>query len=264
VPVDGRANSLLGHEIDGSLANDLGMQIRRREFSALGHSGKIPQAIARVASYGDDRRPAQIQFNGKKPMRIWDAKDRRDLSDEEAVGQRISFKLHLNMIARVRFVAKVMLSAGYYIYGDCFRRHADHDAARRFMNVRKFPDLEMALDQCMARGNWDSFPRQNWWDVDDSANQALCKRTNGSVVIMVPLADDSLLVSVGLLGAWIGSMTIPVDVEKFPLHDEHDLGQVTAVIEGKVQRHSYRQYMTFSFPELLADLALPIADKPSP
>lgn len=260
IPVDRQANSLLGHEIDGALTKDLGIQIRRREFSALGHSGKIPQAIARVASYGDDRRPAQIQFNGKNPLKIWDAKQKRTLSEQEAVGQRLSFTLHLNMIARVRFVAKVALSAGYHVYGDCFRHHADHDAARRLMNVRKFTDLETALDQCMARGNWDTIPRQEWWDVDDSVEQALCRRTNGSSVIFVPDADARLLVTVGILGAWIGSMTIPVEVDNFPLDGDHDLGHVTAVIDGQVRRYPYRQYVALSFPEEIEGLEVPPAD----
>ncbi|WP_251879692.1 hypothetical protein [Achromobacter sp. Marseille-Q4954] len=257
IPVDRSMNTLLGRKVDGVLANELGIQIRRREFAVKGHSGKIPQPTARVASYGVDGRPAQIQFNGKNPLKVWDARERRVLGEQEAVGQSLRFQLHLNMIVRVRFVAKVLLSAGYSVYGECFRHHADHDAARRFMNVSSFSDLELALDQCMARGNWELIPKQAWWDIDDSVNQELCKRTEGATIIMVPGDDGMLLVTVGILGTWIGSMTIPVDVDELPLDGEHDLGHVTTVIRGRVQRYPYRQYVALSFPEEVDRLALP-------
>lgn len=125
IPVDRSTNNLLGRKVDGVLANELGIQIRRREFAAKGHSGKIPQPTARVASYGVDGRPAQIRFNGKDPLKVWDARERRVLDEQETVGQNLRFQLHLNMIVRVRFVAKVLLSAGYFVYGESFRHHAD-------------------------------------------------------------------------------------------------------------------------------------------
>ena len=129
--VDAGFNTRLGSELDGRLANEFLMAMRRTKYDARGHSRKEPWATIKHASYGDDARPAQVHFHREHGLRLWDARDREE---KKGVGSfRISTTLNIDL--PVRFVAKVGLAAGYFAYGDKFREHVDHHQLRQVMVI---------------------------------------------------------------------------------------------------------------------------------
>ena len=71
IPVDASANSTLGSELDGKLANEFPIALLRTRYDARGHSSKQPWATIKYASYGESERPAQARFHQKHGIRLW-------------------------------------------------------------------------------------------------------------------------------------------------------------------------------------------------
>ena len=114
--VDASFNTKLGSELDGQLANEFLIAMRRTKYDARGHSNKEPWATGKNATYGVDDRPAQVRIHRKHGIRLWDALDREEKSGKGTI--RINATLNIDL--PIRFAAKVGLAAGYYAYGKVF------------------------------------------------------------------------------------------------------------------------------------------------
>src|SRR5690606_33961517 len=70
--------------------------------------------------------PGQVEMSVRDGLRIWDAKARRELSQAEASGITLQCETKIDVDLRLKFVAKVALSAGYFAYADVFKDHVQH------------------------------------------------------------------------------------------------------------------------------------------
>ena len=131
ISVDSAVNSQVGSKLDGALANEFVFALKRTKFDTRGHSGKKPTALIRKATYGEDRRPAQVHFHSNEGLKVWDS---RDGEFKERV-PRFEISGSIDIDLPVRFAAKVALAAGYYAYGDLFRENVDHQQFRDVMNT---------------------------------------------------------------------------------------------------------------------------------
>ncbi len=240
IPVDAEFNSELGSKLDGALANEFLFALSRTQYDARGHSGKEPMALIKHVSYGEARRPAQIQFHMKHGTKV------RDARDGEFKGGVESFQIHtsLNIDLPIRFTAKVALAAAYFVYEDLFRENVDHRQLRDVMNLDP-KDLdqsksvaELGLEHLTLR--YDSYLLEEPDDLDSEILwiRTFCASVRGSVVILMP-GQGCLGVAVGVLGRYVGMVNVPADTTVFPSGIEYHWGHLIAVIDGKLKRCSW-------------------------
>ena len=242
IDVDRESNSQLGRELDGALANDFLVALRRSEYGARGHSRKDPWAISRNASHGDEARPAQVQLHRRHGLKLWDAKE-----CELTWGSgNIQFVTHLDIYLPIRFTAKVALTAGYFVYGDHFRHHVDHHQLRKIMQMNLAniyqEDVERRLDEyrytALADDYLNETPSQKHWRL--RCIREFCDGIRGSAVVLIP-EKERLLVSVGILGKYLALINVPADTEKFPNEGDFEWGHVLAVVDKKLFRCSWAE-----------------------
>ena len=242
IPVDEKFNSRLGSKIDGALANDFFVTLRRSQYDARGHSGKEPWATSKKVQYGDDNRSAQVQIHRKHGMKLWDARD-RDLVKGYGT---LQFSTLLDVYLPIRFAAKIALSAGYFVYGDRFRNHVDHHQLREVMHMdfenTDQEDIEDKLDELRYATLADDFlsetPSPRNWRL--RCVRMFCDGMKGSVVVLIP-SNNRLQVSVGILGKYLALISVPADTETFPNEGDYEWGHVLAVIDKRPIRCSWAE-----------------------
>ena len=240
IKVNKEFNSQLGSELDGELASDFFVALRRSEYDARGHSGKEPWATSKNAGYGDERCPAQVRLHRKHGLKIWDARD-QELVDGYGT---IQFNTFLDVHLPIRFAAKVALSAGYFVYGDHFRHHVDHHQVREIMRM-EFGDfnregIEDKVDESRFTALADDYlsesPSPKDWRL--RSIRKFCNGISGSVVLLIP-SKKHLLVSVGILGKYLALINVPAETETFPNEGDYEWGHVLAVVDKKLIRCSW-------------------------
>jgi len=250
VMVSSELNAKAGSEIDAALATkDLGTMIRRREFSARGHSKQQPEVRIRTATYGTDQRPAQVTLRGQDGLTVWDAKERREIPEKELSGRPIHLRFLIKPYDRIRFVAKVALAAGYAIYGDLFRVTANHNDLRALMQAGSIRSAKKVLTSSNLRGCFDLYPIEKKDVHETRLQKKMCETVEGSVVITIP-TTTGVLFTVGVLGHWVGTLNVPAVTDSYPIDEAHDLGQVTLLIAKQMEKISYRDFAKRMLEEL--------------
>lgn len=235
---DRNTNSRLGSEIDGKLGQDLVLAFALRNAGVAGHSGRESVPVwKRVDLEG---RPTQVTWSKDKVV-AWDARDRRELSEAEFVGKEMSAQLKLDLHLTTRFLAKVALGAGEFIYGEPFRRATDCAVLRALAlsdlaTARRDPVLKAAgrKIQICDRFHADSLPGR-----PGHIYRVLMEATNRSLVIAVP-HNDAIAFHVGLVGVFIGTLVCDARTDNLPIDGEHDLGHALALTPGEFERCSFR------------------------
>ena len=240
IPVDAAFNSMVGTDLDGALANDFFIALRRTEYDARGHSGKEPMATSKHASYGKDKHLAQIHLHRKKGLKVWDVRDHEIKNDAGSV----CFKTFLNVDLPIRFTAKVALAAGYYIYGDLFREHVDH---RQLRDVMRIDPAELDPNKSPAELGLNHLTLQVdhflYEEPSDPGSPILCLRkfcstVRGSVVVLAP-GSNCFRVVVGILGQYLAMVNVPANTESFPNSGNFIWGHVMAIVDKKLKRCSW-------------------------
>lgn len=239
IPVEKEFNAKVGSKIDGALANDFLTLFRRREFDARGHSNLQPMVVLRNSRLVDDKRPIQVTLRGQESPLVWDAKARCYFPENEVASHTILSQVKIDIHARMRFLAKVSLSAGYFIYRELFRNCVRHDELRALMNFDSTSTRE--IFEGFGLRVYDEFSPIEEVDAEQKELDSLfCQLINGSCVI-VGLGPMNVVFIVGVLGKWVGTLNVPAITESFPVEGEHDLGHVVILHNGKMTRISYRQ-----------------------
>lgn len=240
ISVDAITNSTIGSELDGALANDFLTALQRADYDARGHSGAVPMATVRNATYGDDSRRAQVRFH-KHGVAVWDVRDREYKKGTHV----ISVKIPVNLDLPVRFTAKVALAAGYYVYGDLFRTHVDHRQLRDVMrtdpaklDLSKGP-VELGLDHLTLRVDNYMHKAPSGYDSTLALIRLFCSSMRGSSVVLVP-SEDHLIVGVGILGRYLATVDVPARTASFPKMGNHDLGHLVAISNKRITHRSWR------------------------
>lgn len=247
VPVSKALNAEVGSAIDAALAtSDVLTMFRRREFDARGHSNKKPEVRIRNATYGADLCPAQVTLGGKDGTKVWDARKRLVVSEQELAGQNIRLAFTIKPFDRIRFVAKVALAAGYAIYGELFRTFADHAHLRGLVHAKSYDAAKGVLATSNLRGCFDLYSVEPK-DADQVLlEKAMCEAVSGSVVMSTP-TSESVIFTVGVLGQWVGSMNVPAQTDSYPNDGIHDLGHVILMVDGKTERKSLREFAKYVY-----------------
>lgn len=243
VPVDSYANTQIGSEVDAGLATDDHLiRMRRRNFDARGHSNKPVTVMARSATYGAEKRFAQVTFAGEKGIQCWDPRHKRQVPDQELINYGMTLCLVVRPFARIRFVAKVALSAGYEIYGDLFKETADHAAVRALMNAKSAEEAAQSSSEDDLRGFFEFWSGPEDDSIDTNFHRALCESVGGSLVL-TRVIDGGIIFIVGILGQWVGTLNVPANVENYPVAGMHDCGHAVLLVGKKTERISGRDFM---------------------
>lgn len=256
-------NSDVGSSIDGAMTKDFLVALDRSRFDVRGHSGHKPTAHIKRAKVGVDRRPAQLDMSVRDGLRIWDAIDRRELSPAEAAGITIECQTAIDVDLRLKFVAKVALSAGYLIYGDVFKDHVQHQELRAVMGQEKDESVEHRRDFTIRADDPLLIP-----DPEPGSQLAivrgLCNSFQGSIVMLMP-TSASLMIAVGVLGKYVGMLNVAADTKKFPNSGAYAWGHVVLLREKRMQRCSVatllKKVASLDEPDSPAKIHVPSSDE---
>jgi len=236
VPVDRKTNSSLGSSIDGALANEFFVARQRVKYDARGHSGHEPSVILKQVKDRTAQRPLQVRWG--KRLEVYDVIERRYRPEAMEIG--ISINLDLDI--RLRFLAKAFLAAGHLIYGDLFRSSVEHREARVLMRgPRRLAESELTSIQTRVFEwfNTELPPEQK---EELCVQQGICSMVKGSLLVFVP-SGKKLRVFGGILGAYLGMLSVPANTTNFPKSGDHDLGHAIVVSNGNVLRWPYRRLL---------------------
>lgn len=232
--VEEKINSQLGSEVDGKLSQDFLIALDRVREGTRGHSRKTPEYS--VKSKGKNGRPIITTFK-KGQLEIFDPIEKKYISSAGEIQLQASFNLYL----RSRFLAKVALATGYYLFGDKFVAHADCDSLRALMMCND-PKESASLQQDAWKEIrfYDTFTpikKEDQGAVD--TYKLFCKYISCSNV-MWTYSPESIIVHVGLFDKFIGCINFKADVNTFPLSDDFWAGHVLLCRENQLVRGSWR------------------------
>lgn len=244
---DWKTNSDLGSQVDGKLGRDPLLVFALRNAGVSGHSGKTAVPVWKKAEVGG--RPTQITL-GLDKITGWDARDRQTLDDATLAAGPISAELKIDLHLTRRFLAKVALGAGYFLYGDAFRTGVDCAPLRELA----LKNLEGARQSGTLRASGITICDR--FHVDSNAGgggylyRVLMEQTHRSVVIAVP-HDDAVSFHIGLVGVFIGTLTCPAVTRDWPREGDHDLGHVLLMAPGPFDRMAFRAFLAAFSREVL-------------
>lgn len=221
LPVSRSHNSKLGSEIDGAVANDFFVMMRRNRFDIRGHSGRRPVFVAKRSSDATTGAPLQVELDQyERRLGVWDPVGKQALID--GAPEILNLDIQVRTDIELRFVAKVALSAGYFAYGDLFRRNVEHEELRQIMNFsmeqmgdRKYSIRTLGDDRLIK----PTHPiLQRFRDICKSASPY-------SLIGLVP-GNNSLTTFVGILGDYLGMLNSPANTSMFPNDGDFHWGHV--------------------------------------
>lgn len=218
IPVSKDFNSRIGSEIDGALANDFLVMAKRDKHLVKGHNRTEPEYVATNASDAETGAPLRVTMGQRKGLRIWSPTEKRDLT---GLGKKVNLPFTLDMDIALRFVAKVALSAGYLVYGDLFRHKVKHDEFRTIMNHRPnevgdaIYTMEARVDHRFREPETDN----------DKILRAMCSIVAPHSFVALMPTSGTLAVAVGILGDYMGMISVPADTKTFPNEGEFRWGQ---------------------------------------
>jgi hypothetical protein len=242
IPIDGKFNSEVGSSIDGALANDFLIKLRRRAFGVLGHSRREPKVVLKRSMIEGQSTPVQVTLRGKEgPPVVWDPVQRRDLSAAETIGKEIKSQLQIQRFNRLRFAAKVALAAGYFVYEKLFRDNLQHSDLRLLMKLNDAGQIDQRLQETDMRV-WDRFTPVEAKDSGDHQMYSLfCAAVRGSCVLCIP-GPKNIGFVVGVLGQIEAVLNVSANTKDFPSSGDHDLGHIILLTQKRMERLSYRSF----------------------
>lgn len=212
IMVEKNINSKLGNDVDGRMAEDFLVKLTRARKNIKGHSRKNVQMNIK----GDiDNHPVIFSVN-HKGSEVYDLINKKTLKGELS----INLGYHLELPLRIRFVCKVALATGYYLFGEKFAQYADCSALRQTMLSNSFEGFSKELRF------YDTFTNVK---EDDRAMvslyENLFKCIDKSVVIFSYQAKR-IITFVAISGKYIGSVCLKANTEALVPSSSGALGRV--------------------------------------
>lgn len=235
IMVEKGINSDLGNEIDGKLAEDFLVKIKRARENIKGHSRKTVKLDVRGRV---DGRPVTYTVTQKDTM-FYDHISRKRLTGKFAMQMSVKFNLAL----RLRFVCKVALATGYFLYGEKFVKYADCTSLRQTMLSEEREGFSDKLRY------YDTFikPKDN-----DAAMMGAYKyllKCLGKSTVIFSYHANGIIVFVSVNGDYIGSVNVKADMNSLITEDDSTLGRVL-LCSNNIRLYELRDIMTKFFNAL--------------
>jgi hypothetical protein len=239
IKVDSQKNSELGAALDGKLANDFLINLIRQKHNYRGHTkNPVVKTIknSKIKGTSNIEIPAQVTFLDGR-IEVFNPIERRVLTEDEVRGLSLISTFRFDRFLRLCFTAKVILSAGYYVYGETFIKYADHVSLRKLMNLN-LTETKESLRNLPLRvvDKFHYIPEDSKGTL--GIHELICTTIGNSCVIFM-LSTENIIASVGIGGDFIGSINFKADAAKFPNEELFRLGQVIAIQNNEVNRESF-------------------------
>lgn len=244
-------NSKMGSEVDGPLASDPLMALGLGRSPVKGHGKKVQPRWRRATVAG---RPAQVAHTAEG-MKFWDAVDRRSLAEDEVIGQEITAQFSIGAYTGLRFLAKVALGGGYFIYGDALLKAIDCASLRKLIML----DVDAAKTDAGLLGCGvqicDRFHKDALPGGSAYLYRVLCEQLPRSVFIAEPYANG-IAFHAGVVGQYVGTIFCPGDTKEIPVEgDLHARGHVILLGPEPIERCSFEAFL-LDFQKALSDEAI--------
>jgi hypothetical protein len=200
------------------MAEDFLVKMKRNRFDIRGHSGREPIFVVKHATNGQGL-PVQIELNQRSGLAVWSPRDREYVADQRAAN--LTMKFSVNIDTAMKFVAKVALSAGYFVYGELFRNKVKHGDFRAIMNYD--PSNSNGCEGIEARVD-DRFSESV--NADLQIFRMICRASEPYSIVGFAHSNNRFGVFVGILGDYIGLIHVPAAMEGFPKDGDHQMGHV--------------------------------------
>jgi len=241
IRVDKEFHTKVASHIDGTLSNDFVINMARSKRSVRGHSKKTPKMIWKKSCLNSDpTQPIQVTFppDLTENVKIWDPKGRKYLPREQTCGATLQSGFILDRFVRVKFASKVALGAGYFTYGDLFRQHIEHSSLRAVLTT-DFSMVNAKHLKSINLGVSDAFtPIQEKDKGLTCMFKAMCKMLDTCVLFL--LCTENLVITVGILGEWIATLSVPGRTACLPNGGDYDLGHIISISSRAVTRRAFR------------------------
>jgi hypothetical protein len=238
IQVESKFNSTIGHLIDGKVANDASMNILRAKKDTRGHSNRIVKAHWKQTQ-DKNGRPLQVTFDKGGPY-VRDPKTGQALKDEGTSVLQLESKIMIDPYVKIPFSAKVALGTGHYLYGDIFRKHAAHDGLRMILQPKAQINKDAMKDYQVTYLDRVFDLKADRKNPEHQVLELMLQTFNCSAVITA-YATDRLIFSIGLLGRWFSTITLPAQRKEFPDTEAFDLGHVLTLKPEGMVRLSLRE-----------------------
>lgn len=232
IPVHGTSNSDIGSKVDAAMAEDFLVKTKRDRYDVRGHSGKEAVFVVRRARNADGL-PLEVALNQRSGIQVWSPRHREYITDQRATNLQLNFAVKID--TAMKFVAKVALSAGYFVYGELFRGNVKHSDFRAIMNFE--PSSPSGHEGVEAR-------------IDDRFNgnpceqvqifRALCKASEPYSMVGFAHSSDRFGIFVGILGEYIGTIHVPASMKCFPIDGDHTMGHIIQLQKPGLARFSMK------------------------
>lgn len=244
--VSKKFNSANAAKIDATLANDFFILMQRNRLDIRGHSRKKPEIKLKYSKNIETQKPLSINFDYANGMKIWDPIKKKEI-DENI---NISSSIRLDINSSYNFLAKVALSAGFYVYGHLFRTSVNLAELRSIMNYDFKTNHDKSSLQKLETRFDDRFKQDN--NPDLQVYRIFCELQSDSTIVGFIPGDGCLAIFVSVLGIYIGLINVPADTTNFPFLDEHDLGHIIQIVNGNLLTFSLREAMLLMKKQLFS------------
>lgn len=223
VLVDAEINKVIGSKIDGKLSNDFNIQLVRGKLNIKGHSGKtvipkISKAIDIEQNY-----PISVTFPNNS-LKVFDHRQK-----SEVFPNKITLSVKKDLKVEVKFIAKVALSAGYYFWSDDFEGAVSCEQLRYMLSN---DNLSQWTSEERFSVRFETLLLNNNSFLINFLPEIHAHFPEQTTIAFVPsYGNNRLLVSVSVLGVYLGYLHVYMDAEKVDINN----GFIASLSEGKVK-----------------------------
>lgn len=234
-------NSLVNREIDEKLAHCFFLAVDRRQNNAQGHR-KSEIKPPRIKSLG--KRSTSFVFDTNGFLQPYNPRLKTLVSTDDILQYGLKISIPFYPYLRLRFAAKVGLAAGYFVFGDEFRRSIAAYELRSLMHLYGEYHNQEAIEQLRSKIWAWSFPPPEGQEIMHALLEKLSKHIKNSFVAFITsLQKDQILIVVGVFGNLAACINCPADSIKIPKDKEYDLGHVIILAEHQTRRVSVRELL---------------------
>lgn len=230
------ANSTIGSKVDAPITKDFVVEMALHKTGIRGHRNKRHEPRWRKVSI--DENPIQVTW-ARDRIKAWDPIGRRDLRHEDVAGKEMTAKFQIIPTEIHRFLAKVALGGGYFIYESDISDTFDCDLLRSmiFSDAREMRNNEQLMNSEIRIS--DRFHPDSTCPSSGGIFRALCESIGRTILIVVP-ENERMSFHVGVAGVFLGSIIVPAKTADLPIDGVHDLGHCIILEPGKTERCSFR------------------------
>lgn len=228
IMVGKKINNDLGSKIDGKFSNDFLIGLHQLRFNNKGHSRK--DKVVNVRGTANEH-PITWSFS-KDGSKVYDHIDQKYLAGR----LQAEIKTKLDMDIRWKFVCKVALATGFYLFGEDFEKCADCATLRKAM-----------LSENIKEENLDIRIYTNLLSVEEKdrdiqdVTTMLFEHIGGSAIHFA-YASDRIIASLAINGKYIGMVNFKADVDSLPINSRlHRLGCLLICKDNKLIKKSFWQ-----------------------